>query len=295
MTPVAPSRTHERWALVVLLAFTLLSVGGYWNFALHPERIPTTPLAARFYAISFGFFARIHIVVAASALLVVLVGRLRARWVPALAAVYGLAFLAEHVGTGTGFPFGGYGYTALLGPKLGGRVPVLIPLSWFFMALPSWLIVRRALPGSRIGRVLLGALWLAAWDLALDPAMSYLTPYWRWEVTGAYYGMPWMNLPGWYATGLAIMLALDLLGPGLGLERLPTRWMGAYYGVVLLMPLGMVLAAGLWGAVLATAGGLAVCAALTVGAGRREARSAPGSVRTPTPDPAGRRIPVEVS
>lgn len=291
------ARRPERWALGVLVAFTLVAVGGYWNFALHPERLPTTPLATRFYAISFGFFARVHILVAAVTLAVLLVGRLRGRWIPALGAVYVLAFLAEHVGTGTGFPFGGYGYTALLGPKLGGRVPVVIPLSWFLMALPSWRVVGEAIPGSRWRRVALGALWLTAWDLALDPAMSHLTPYWRWEASGAYYGMPWTNLPGWYVTGLAIMVALDVLGPRLGLDRLPARWLGAYYGTVLLMPLGMVLAAGLWGAGLATAAGVAVCAALTkVGSRRTAPTPAPPQGDSGARDGAERvRVPVEAA
>lgn len=255
-------RPVERGALWALAAFTIVAVGGYWNFVLHPERLPTTPIATRVYAVSFGLFARLHIVLAVATLLVVLVGRLRGRWIPALLAVSGLAFLLEHVGTGTGFPFGGYGYSALLGWKVGGRVPLLIPVSWFLMALPSWVVARRWVP--RTGaRIAVGAAWLVAWDLALDPAMSYLTPYWRWENAGAYYGMPWVNLLGWYGSGLLLVAVLDRLGPRLGLDRLPLRWMVGYYLVVLLMPLGMVAAAGLTGAVLATLAGLLLCALLT--------------------------------
>ena len=106
-----------------LVAFTLVAVVGYWNFALHPERLPATPLATRFYAVSFGFFARVHILLAAATLLVVLVGRLRARWVPAVLAVSGLAFLAEHVGTGTGSPSAGTGTRPCWGPRWGGASP----------------------------------------------------------------------------------------------------------------------------------------------------------------------------
>ena len=260
-------RTHvtsrtERWALLVLLAFTLTATLGYWNFALHPERLGVSPMAARFYAISFQFFAQIHIALSAVALAVVLVGRLRARWIPALVAVYALSFFSEHMGTGYGIPFGGYGYTGLLGAKLGGRVPALIPLSWFLMSLPAWIMARSAFPAAAWRRVAVGALLLVAWDLALDPAMSALTPYWIWEESGPYYGMPWVNLFGWFVTGAAIMTVLELLDRRLGLDALPARWMAAYYLVVLLMPLGMLLAAGEWLAVGVTAVGVGICGVL---------------------------------
>ncbi|HSG09842.1 MAG TPA: carotenoid biosynthesis protein [Longimicrobiales bacterium] len=254
-------RRGERAVLWILLGFTLLAVTGYGVFALHPERL-VTPMAARFYGVSFQFFAQIHILLAAVALGWVMVGRLGARWLPALGLVGLVSFLSEHIGTGYGVPFGSYGYTGLLGLRVGPRVPVLIPVSWFLMSLPSWVVAQRAFPTQRVRRIGLAALFLVAWDLALDPAMSFLTPYWRWADSGSYYGMPWVNLLGWYLTGLVIMSVLDALGVRLGLTTLPVRWMLAYYGLVLLMPLGMVAAAGLWPAVLATVVGVGLCAFL---------------------------------
>jgi len=221
--------------LAALVLFTLVATAGYWSFSLHPERLPGNDLALRFYGISFRFFAQIHILLSALALGVVLVGRTRVRWLPALLAVYGLAFVSEHVGTGYGVPFGGYAYTGLLGAKLGGRVPFLIPLSWFLMSVPAFVVARAAHRESRWKRVSLAALLLVAWDLALDPAMSFLTPYWVWEDSGPYYGMPWVNLLGWFLTGLAIMSALEALSGRTGLSELPVAWMGAYYLAVLLM------------------------------------------------------------
>lgn len=261
---------REVVALVALLAFTLLAVAGYGWYGLNPDRLPSSPAALRFFTVSFQFFAQLHIVLAAVALGVVLVGRLGTRWIGALAAVYVLSFTAEHVGTGYGVPFGGYGYTGLLGWKLGGRVPALIPLSWFLMALPAWVVARALLGsgrGARVLRVLVGALWLVAWDLALDPAMSWLTAYWRWEETGPYYGMPWLNLVGWYVTGLALLGALELLADRAGLHDLPARWMAAYYAVVALMPLGMLVTAGAWLGVGVALTGMAVCVALSLAAG----------------------------
>lgn len=245
--PVSP----EGWGLLALYAFTAVAVLGYGLFGLNPGRIPQVDALYRFYAISFNFFAQAHIWICAAVLLVPLVRRVGVRWLPAFGAVYLLSFTSEFVGTGYGIPFGGYGYTGLLGPKLGGRVPVVIPLSWFLMALPAWVLAMRTfpLPGRSPARVVFAASLLVIWDLALDPAMSYLTPYWRWADSGPYYGMPWLNLVGWFATGVVIIAAIEGLGGRRWGPELPWRWMAGYYGAVLLMPLGMLAAAGEWLAV----------------------------------------------
>lgn len=243
------------WAgLAALGLFTLGAVAGYWVFALHPDLIPDTDLARRVYGASFPYFARVHILLAALVLVQFLVARIRLRWFPAFLAVSLAAFASEHLGTGYGFPFSGYEYTGLLGPRLGGRVPLLIPLSWFLMVLPSWALARKlfSTEKERLGRILLGAYLLTAWDLALDPAMSYLTPYWVWDNPGPFYGMPLVNLAGWMGTGMVLMGLLEALGAMEWGKRLDPRWLGAYYGLVLLMPLGMLAAAGLWPAIGAT-------------------------------------------
>lgn len=242
----------ELVGLLVLVVFTLLATGGYGYFALHTENLPASEPTLRFYTISFQFFAQLHILIAFVALGIVLVRRSGARWIPGLVAVYLLSFTAEHIGTGYGIPFGGYGYTGLLGARLGPRVPLLIPLSWFLMALPCWVLARAAFPGRLMTRLGLGALGLVLWDLALDPAMSALTPYWRWEETGPYYGMPWMNLAGWFVTGLVLMSALERFGGNSLGDTLPVRWMAAFYAVVAALPLGMLCAAGEWLAVVVT-------------------------------------------
>ncbi len=265
---------RELVALAALLLFTLVAVAGYGVFALHPENLPASDLARRLFTVSFGLFARLHIVLSAAVLLVVLIGRLGTRWMVPFAGICVVAFFAEHVGTGYGIPFGGYAYSGLLGPKIGGRVPALIPLSWFLMALPAWVLARAAMPrpSSRVGRIALGAAWLVAWDLALDPAMSFLTPYWSWQETGPYYGMPWINLAGWYATGLVLMVVLESSARRAGWERLNPAWMGGYYAIVLLMPFGMLLAAGAWPAVVMTLVGVG---ALTAGSAAVSTRSRP--------------------
>jgi putative membrane protein len=266
----------DRLALGALVAFTLSALAGYWAFALHPQWLPQDETALKFYSISFRFFAQIQIFLAALVLAVPLIRRARLAWVAGFAGVFLVSFTSEFVGTGYGIPFGGYSYTALLGAKLGGRVPALIPVSWFLMALPSFVLAHAAFARhSAWVKLTMASILLVIWDLALDPAMSFLTPYWLWEETGPYYGMPWMNLLGWFVTGLALMGILSATGGRRWSEWVDVRFALVYYGAVLLMPLGMVVAAGEWLAVFTT------LAALGAWAGAARLTGDPAMVRRP--------------
>jgi uncharacterized membrane protein len=249
--------------LVVLYLFGVAAVVGYATFGLRPWLLAGSPRAAAFYPHSFWIFSVGHIVLAAAVLLGRLVDRADWRWLPAFGALYAISLAAELAGTTVGLPFGEYSYSTLLGPMWFGHVPLVIPLSWFCMALPSYAVARLAFPAApdRWKRIFAGSLVLLAWDLALDPAMSYATRYWTWGTTGPYYGMPWLNLFGWYATGVALMAALAKLRADAWIARLGAGWLAAYYGANLLVPMGMNAAAGLWSAVLATVGVLALLAA----------------------------------
>lgn len=248
MTPRSSTslRRYERPAMMSLAAFTVVSVVGYAVYGVHPQNLPSYGFALKFYAISYQFFAQLHILIAFAVLAVLLVTRTGTRWLSSLAAVAILSFTAEHLGTGYGLPFGEYAYTGLLGPRIGERVPALIPASWFLMASVSWVIAHAAFPARRGARWTFGALGLVVWDLALDPAMSALTPYWIWGDTGPYYGMPWSNLVGWFVTGLVLMAALDALSSRARLHDLPPNLAVAYYTIVLALPMGMLAAHGEW-------------------------------------------------
>jgi len=249
----------ERAGLLLLYVVSALGLIGFVEFGLHPERLVAARSAARVYGWMLLWAPRAQIIVAFTALALLLTRRTSARWLPAFAAVYLLSLLSELAGTTVGLPFGPYHYTDGLGVKWLGHVPVLIPLSWFFMALPAYAIARWRFPGNVAARMVAGSLVLLSWDLALDPAMSLVTRYWVWGVNGPYYGMPILNLVGWYVTGLALMIALSTLGADRWIALLPLRWLVAFYGANLLLPIGMITAAGLSGAVAATIGAMLVC------------------------------------
>src|SRR5690606_13937182 len=172
-----------------LYAFTAFALLGYATFGLNPTLLARFPQVAGFYGVSFHFFAQAQIWLAWAVLALFLAQHAGARWVPALVALYLVSLGSELLGTGVGIPFGEYRYTEALGPKWFGHVPVLIPLSWFFMAVPSYAMAHAALPRHTVARVLTASLILLSWDLALDPAMSRATVYWVWAEPGAYYGM----------------------------------------------------------------------------------------------------------
>lgn len=251
------------WPLVVLYGFGLLAVFGYATFGRHPGLLASYPSAAAFYPYSYQLFSVGHILLASAVLVHRLVGKSGWRWLPALAVLYVISLLAELAGTTVGLPFGEYSYSRILGWMWFGHVPAVIPLSWFCMALPAYAVAHVAFPGASAWpkRVLTGSLVLLAWDLALDPAMSYATRYWVWATAGAYYGMPWLNLFGWYVTGVALMGALAALRAERWLAAAGVGWLMAYYGANLILPVGMNAAAGLWVSLLATGGVLALLAA----------------------------------
>jgi putative membrane protein len=242
---------------VALYAFSGIALLGYATFGLRPTLLARYPQVAGFYGISFRFFAQAQIWLAWMVLALFLTLHTRSRWVAAFLVLYLFSLGSELLGTGVGIPFGEYRYTEALGPTWLGHVPVVIPLSWFFMAIPSYAMARAALPRQAAARVLVASLVLLSWDLALDPAMSRATAYWVWAEPGAYYGMPWLNLFGWYVTGLALMTALALLHADRWIAVLPLTWLLGFYGANLLLPLGMSAAAGLWSAVATTLAALA--------------------------------------
>ena len=248
--------------LGTVYAVSIASLAGFAVFAMHPALLTRVPGAAEVYGRMFVLAPRAQIIVVIAALALFLSRRVGARWLPSFVAVYVLSLTSELAGTTIGLPFGPYSYTDGLGFKLFDHVPALIPASWFFMALPSYAFARRRFPDAahRWRRVLLGSLVLLSWDLVLDPAMSLVTKYWIWASAGShYYGMPLLNLVGWYVTGLVLMAALAALRTDEWVREIPAGWFIAFYCANLLLPVGMSVAAGLWGAIAAAAAALGAC------------------------------------
>ncbi len=143
-----------------------------------------------------------------------------ARSMRAAAAVVALTLVVEFVGSTTGFPFGEYDYTAMLQPQIAG-VPVIVPLAWWGMGLAAREVAVAVFgAGSRVARLLLGAVALTAWDAFLDPQMV-AEGYWVWAADGAYRGIPLTNYAGWLGSSLVVMAVLEVLVPPRRAQRVP--------------------------------------------------------------------------
>ena len=129
----------------------------------------------------------------------------------------GISIGFEAVGLATGFPYGGYSYSAALGPTVLG-VPFLVPLAWLMMAWPSWLLAglltrRIGRRGQTVARIASAAAVFAGWDVVLDPQLVQ-NGYWTWA--HPHPGLPGIatvpltNLAGWLLAGLVVMTGLHL-------------------------------------------------------------------------------------
>ncbi|MEO8946022.1 MAG: carotenoid biosynthesis protein [Gemmatimonadaceae bacterium] len=268
--PSAHSPQIDVWLLGVLLVFTVAAVAGYATFGRHPEMVAAVPGAARWYGISLKLFPIVQVWLAFAVMAAYMTRRIGLAWVASFVVLYGVSLSSELLGTGYGVPFGPYSYAPMLGAEWLGRVPVVIPLSWFTMSISSYAIARQRLAASSraskwVG-IVIASLLLLCWDLSLDPAMSHATTYWVWGAHGPYYGMPWSNLLGWYVTGLVLSTLLMALGADRWIRRLPAKWFVGFYAANLVLSLGMSAAAGLWLAVVVTALALAgVASILSIG------------------------------
>ena len=120
---------------------------------------------------------------------------------------------SENLSILTGFPFGRYTYTDVLGPKL-FLVPVVIGGAYVGAGYVSWMVAHVLLdypgPASRFAGWALpaiGAVLMVSWDLALDPSASTIGKSWIWIDGGAFFGVPFQNFIGWYLT-VFVFLAL---------------------------------------------------------------------------------------
>ena len=139
----------------------------------------------------------------------------------------------EYVGVRTGFPFGHYYFTDLMGPKL-SVVPIFLGLAYVGMGYLSWMLavvilggVRNPISGSQVVTLpLVAAFIMVAWDLSMDAVWSTVLHAWIWVDGGAYFGVPVTNFLGWYLTVFVIyqLFALYLKERSAGPIPLASRY-----------------------------------------------------------------------
>ncbi|MBI3244289.1 MAG: carotenoid biosynthesis protein [Chloroflexi bacterium] len=166
-------------------------------------------------------------------------------WRPALifyVLTIAVAFAFEYVGQRTGLIFGRYYYTDVLGYRLLGVVPAVIPLGYFMVLYPSHLIANLVIQGTPFSRrqaivwlllsALLTAMVITAWDLTMDPALVNELKAWVWLDGGPYFGVPFQNYVGWLVTTFTISALYRLIE-----QRLTFKPLGRIRKWIILLPL----------------------------------------------------------
>ncbi len=250
------------WAFTVMHVLALvLGLFGILIAIPHPELWAGKADAAAFFAFAIDKTGGAAMFLGALAMLAYGVHALGVRRTLLffLAATV-LSATAELTGTKTGWPFGGYEYTSFLGPKLLGRVPVAVPLSWFYMGFASFVLadviaVRRGWRNRTLWSIVLGTWLLTAWDLVLDPSMAapqmQYIHFWIWHESGPYFGMPLRNLAGWFGTGLLFVTVGRLLWRERVAPVAPEMLPFVVYAVNVAWSMVLSVSAGMWPTALA--------------------------------------------
>ena len=152
----------------------------------------------------------------------------------------GIGALLESLSLRTGFPFGHYYFTDLMGPKL-FQLPVLLALAYVGMGYLSWVVGllilgnhEEPLNGRRIIFLpLVASFVMVAWDLSMDSIWSNLDHAWVWKDGGSFFGVPVSNFFGWFLTVYLFYQAFALYLRGRTVAPLsPQHWRLAilFYG-----------------------------------------------------------------
>jgi uncharacterized membrane protein len=148
-----------------------------------------------------------------------------------------ISYVFEEIGVRTGLIYGSYHYSDMLGAKL-GHVPIIIPLAWFMMIYPSWMVARSILRGTDlrsfvgvIALALVAALTITGWDMVMDPGMAR-AHNWIWEQGGSYFGVPLRNYFGWILTTFLVYFVAGIIWRKRSSEKSPAQIFTALPAIV---------------------------------------------------------------
>ena len=244
-----PSRLLNS-SLIILFLILNVSLFGYVFFSLNPQNFVKFPSSTWIYGHALTYTAQFQIWLSFWVMIYVLARETGLSWLRFFFIAAGLGLASEFIGITTGLPFGSYHYSNLLGPKIFQHVPIVIPLSWFFMSIAIYIgFGIKAKSERSVGKVLriaICALALMTWDLLLDPAMSYLTNYWIWNDKVFFYNSPFINFVGWFLVGFIIFSVFEALGGQKILSRIPRRFIHIFLFFNIYLPFGMLAFAGAW-------------------------------------------------
>ena len=146
-----------------------------------------------------------------------------------IALCLGVGTFFESVSLRTGFPFGYYRFTDLMGPKL-FNLPILLALAYVGTGYLSWILAvvvldcqHKPLSGRNIVLLPLAASFvMTAWDFSMEAVWADIDHAWVWRDGGSYYGVPASNFCGWFLTVYIFYQLFALYLRNRAIMRLPT-------------------------------------------------------------------------
>ncbi len=124
---------------------------------------------------------------------------------------------AELLSLRTGFPFGHYAFTGVMGPGP-FHLPLMLVLAYVGIGYVSWTlsllilgVCNQTLSGVRVAAApLLASLIMVAWDLSMEADWLTVDRAWIWRDGGVYFGVPLSNFFGWFGMALVYYTAFAL-------------------------------------------------------------------------------------
>ncbi len=132
------------------------------------------------------------------------------RGLPALIVLSVLPLLVEALAVWTGFPYGEFHYSGLLGYTVLGLVPASVSFAYTPILLGAMTVAGRFSGRSLTRFAFFSTLVNVSIDLVIDPAAVH-TGFWGWTTPGVYYGVPLVNFLGWVVTGFVYAALFYLL------------------------------------------------------------------------------------
>ncbi len=154
-------------------------------------------------------------------------GKKRGLWLLAALGMYALTI--ESLAIHTGFPYGNFTYTDVLGNKIFGLTPWTVAFAYPPILLLAYYAAHAFVKGSTFHKVAGTALFAMLIDMVLDPAAVRLG-FWYWDTPGFFYGVPLINFLGWLFTASVGAVLLHYLW---GHRNQPTLSL-AYSGMAIL-------------------------------------------------------------
>jgi uncharacterized membrane protein len=233
-TGTVATRETTRFSVTRVQGFVLGAMLGLYFLArfcqLYADRLPTL-FVVMLHVLPPAVFALVH-----GSMLYRLKGML-----VFTGCCLGVGAVAESLSLRTGFPFGHYWFTGVMGPQV-MHLPILLVFAYLGIGYVSWVLALlvlgyRGLPirGARVVALpALASFLMVAWDLSMDPDWATIDRAWVWRDGGAYFGVPVSNFLGWYLTAYLLYQLFALFLRRWGSVRPMTLSRSYWRGAVLL-------------------------------------------------------------